>query len=423
MTFACGTSKWRRIVERALTPDSTFSAGRGAVVWHPRAEPWLLGVAMLAVVLAAGACNLFDKEGAPAPSASVASAQPVPATMPLVSKTVIAAPGAAAPQSFADLASKADPAVVFVQTVQVETGFTGHRRVVEEGVGSAFVYDPSGLILTNNHVIAHATKIRVTFKGNRQLEAKVAGTDPKTDIAVLRVDANHLPSLPLGDSDAIRVGDWVVAIGNPFGLSHTVSAGIVSAKGRTKQDVRGLGDPTGYYDFLQTDASINPGNSGGPLLDTAGRVVGVNTAIRANANSIGFAIPINMVKELVPHLIRDGKVKRSAIGIEILSVEANDGRRSGVPRGALVKRVIPGGPGDRAGIRVNDVIVGFQGEPVEGPEQLRWKASLAGVGKRVSVRVQRGRREFDLWTVLGELDTGDEPEPRSGVFELPNPFH
>ena len=422
MTFGCGTSKWRRIAERTLAIGSAFSPCHRDVRRYSSRERCHLGLAMLVIVLTAGACSLFDKAGLPAPSVSVGSAQPVPATTPLVAKTVIAAPGAAVPQSFADLASKADPAVVFVQTRQVETGLTGHRRVVSEGLGSAFVYDPSGLILTNNHVIAHATKIRVTFKGNRQLEAKVVGTDPKTDIAVLRVDAKDLSFLPLGDSDAIRVGDWVVAIGNPFGLSHTVSAGIVSAKGRTKQDVKGLGDPTGYYDFLQTDASINPGNSGGPLIDTAGRVVGVNTAIRANANSIGFAIPINMVKELLPHLIRDGKVTRSAIGIEILSVQGSDGQRPGGPQGALVKRVIPGGPGDRAGISVDDVIVGFEGEPVQGPEQLRWKASLAGVGKRVGVRVRRGAREFDLWIVLGELDTGDEPEPR-GLFELPNPFH
>jgi serine protease Do len=379
----------------------------------------LLVVLLVGGVLISAACNPFRRPTGSSASASASVAPPVPASTPLVTKTVVAAPGAAVPQSFADLAAKADPAVVFVETRQVQTGRTGRRRVVAEGLGSGFVYDPSGLILTNNHVITEATKIQVTFKGNRQLEAKVVGTDPKTDIAVLRVDAN---GLPLGDSDAIRVGDWVVAIGNPFGLSHTVSAGIVSAKGRTKQDVKGLGDPTGYYDFLQTDASINPGNSGGPLLDTAGRVVGVNTAIRANANSIGFAIPINMVKELLPHLIREGKVRRSAIGIEILSVNGRDAQRLGISRGALVKRVLAGGPGDRAGIQVDDVIIGFQGTPVEGPEQLRWQASLAGVGKRVAVRVQRGKREFDLWLVLGELDSGEEPQP-GGLFELPDPFH
>jgi serine protease Do len=384
---------------------------------------WHWGVVALAVglVLGLAACDARQKKAAPSASASATTA-PVPATTPLAPRTVVAAPGASAPSSFADLAAKADPAVVYVETRQVQTGRTGRRRVVAEGLGSAFVYDPDGLILTNYHVIARATKIQVTFQGNRQLDAKVVGTDPKTDIAVLRVEEKKLPYLPLGDSDAIRVGDWVVAIGNPFGLSHTVSAGIVSAKGRTKQDVKGLGDPTGYYNFLQTDASINPGNSGGPLIDMAGRVVGVNTAIRANANSIGFAIPINMVKELLPHLIRDGKVRRSAIGIEILAVNGRDAQRLGIGKGALVKRVAPGGPGDRAGIRVDDVIIGFGGEAIRGPEQLRWKASLAGVGKRVSIRVRRGDREFDLLVVLGELDSAEPDEDRSGLFQFPNPF-
>lgn len=375
---------------------------------------WLVTLGLLAVVGGGGvACNPFG--GTPAPSASVA---PAPAPLPLAApKTIVAPPGASVPTSFADLAAKADPAVVFVETLQVQSGLTGQRRVVAEGLGSGFVYDPSGLILTNNHVIAQATQIRVTLKGDRRLEARVVGTDPKTDIAVLKVDGKDLAYLPLGDSDAIRVGDWVVAIGNPFGLSHTVSAGIVSAKGRTKQDVKGLGDPSGYYNFIQTDASINPGNSGGPLIDMAGRVVGVNTAIRANANSIGFTIPINMIKELLPPLIRDGRVKRSAIGIEILAAQGTDGAPAG---GALVKRVVAGGPGDRAGIRTGDVIIGFQGAPIDGPEELRWRASLGGVGSRVTLRIRRESREFDLTLQLGELaEAGPEPEP--GLFQLPSP--
>ena len=346
-------------------------------------------------------CGRCGGGTAPAPGGSAASSSPL---LPPPTRTVIAAPGASVPRSFADLAAEANPAVVYVETLQVRAA-RAERRVVAEGLGSAFVYDSSGLILTNHHVVEGATRIRVTFQGDRQLDAVVVGADPKTDIAVLRVDAQGLPHLPLGDSDATRVGDWVVAIGNPFGLSHTVSAGIVSAKGRTKQDVRGLGDPTGYYSFIQTDASINPGNSGGPLLDMSGRVVGMNTAIRANANSIGFAIPINMIKELLPQLIEHGHVQRSAIGIEILAVQSSDVERlklAGV-QGALVRRVMSGGPGDRAGIREEDVIVGFSGERVTGPEQLRWKASLAGVGRQVPVTVSRHGRVFDLMVTLGEL--------------------
>jgi serine protease Do len=324
-------------------------------------------------------------------------------------------PGASAPQSFADLAAKADPAVIFVRTIQAR-GFAG-RRQVAEGVGSAFVYDPNGLIITNNHVIEGATEIRVIFGKKREVAATIVGRDPRTDVAVLRVEEKGLPYLQLGDSDVLRVGDWVVAIGNPFGLSHTVSAGIVSAKGRTIRDVKGL-DESGYYDFLQTDASINPGNSGGPLLDMGGRVVGINTAIRAQANSIGFAIPVNMLKELLPRLLKEGRIRRSAIGVHVSSILPEDRERLKLTDelGALVRVVIPGGPADRAGLRVDDTITAFENDPLPGPERLRWLASLAGVGRAVTLRVVRGDRTFDLKVQLSELPEEaaaprDEPEP------------
>jgi serine protease Do len=322
-------------------------------------------------------------------------------------------PGADTPRSFADLAAKADPAVVFVKTLQEQKGRTGRRRVIGEGLGSGFVYDPSGLILTNNHVIENATDIRVTIQ-KKEMKATIVGRDAPTDVAVLRVDEKNLPSLPLGDSDAVRVGDWCVAIGNPFGLSHTVSAGIISAKERTGQDVKGLGDGSGYYSFIQTDAAINQGNSGGPLIDTAGRVVGINSAIRARANNIAFAIPINMVKELLPRLIADGRVKRSAIGVTVSSVTEEDASRLGLSNtnGALVRGVIPGGPADRAGLQVDDVITTFEGEAIPSPEKLRWTASVAGSGKNVSVKVSRGKRTFDMKLTLGDLpDQAPPPEP------------
>jgi serine protease Do len=314
--------------------------------------------------------------------------------------------------SFAELAAKADPAVVYVRTLQERTGRGGERRVVGEGLGSAFVYDPSGLILTNNHVIDEATDIHVIFGNEREMTATVVGRDPPTDVAVLRVEATGLPYLSLGDSDSARVGDWVVAIGNPFGLSHTVSAGIISARGRTGQDVRGLGEENAYYNFIQTDASINPGNSGGPLLDLRGRVVGINTAIRAQANNIGFAIPINMVKELLPRLIRDGTIERSAIGIRVAAPMPSDVERLGLEHrhGALVLDVIPGGPGDKAGIAKDDLVVGFQSEKVADPERLRWLASLAGVKNQVTVTVKRGKRTLKLSVRLGALSVS-EAEP------------
>jgi serine protease Do len=330
------------------------------------------------------------------------------------------APPAEAPRSFADLAAKADPAVAFVETLQQQQGRTGRRRVTGQGLGSGFVYDPSGLILTNNHVIKDATDITVTVQ-KKEYKATVIGRDAPTDIAVLRVEGKGLPHLPLGDSDAARVGDWVVAIGNPFGLSHTVSAGIVSAKERTRDDVKGL-DKTGYFNFIQTDAAINQGNSGGPLLDMAGRVVGINAAIRANANNIGFAIPVNMVKELLPRLVKDGKVTRSWIGINVTSLVEEEASRLGIPNreGAIVRSVVPAGPGDRAGLQPNDVITKFEGEALNGPEKLRWLASMAGVGKSVSLGVKRDGRVFDMKVTLGELpDQAGPAEEPEDPFGLP----
>ena len=371
-----------------------------------------------AALLALAGAALFGCKRLPTGSAGSApplpsGAVPITATaLPTVAPLPAPLPGARAPQSFADLAAKADPAVVFVKTLQERRGASGRRRVVGEGVGTAFVYDPNGLIITNNHVIDEASEIHVIFGRKREVNATVVGRDPRTDIAVLRVEEKNLPFLPLGDSDALRVGDWVVAIGNPFALAHTVSAGILSAKGRTISDVKGL-DESGYYDFLQTDASINPGNSGGPLLDTAGNVVGINTAIRAQANSIGFAIPINMVKELLPRVLKEGRIKRSAIGVHVSSVLADDVERLKLSdeNGALVRVVVPGGPADRAGLQVDDVIQAFEGEALTGPERLRWVASLAGVGKPVTLRVSRGGRTFDLKVTLVQLPDEAAPPP------------
>lgn len=358
------------------------------------------------LAVALGCDRKFSFGTQPLPSGAVAVTSYVPPApyVPSAPSSSIALPsGGMALASFAELAARADPAVVSIKTQLEQPGHAGLREI-GEGLGSAFVFDSSGLILTNYHVIRHAKAISVVFGRTRLVPAKVVGRDPTTDVAVLRVEANALQALPLGDSSALRVGDWVVAIGNPFGLAHTVSAGILSARDRTKDDVQGLPEG-GYYDFLQTDASINPGNSGGPLLDTAGRVVGMNTGIRADANSIGFAIPINLIKEILPLLLRDGVIRRSAIGVNVGPVFPEDLDRLGLtgPTGAMVTFVVPGGPADRAGLAVDDVILEFQGKPVESGHRLRWVASLAGVGSQVVLRIARGGRLFDLKMQLGEL--------------------
>jgi serine protease Do len=368
--------------------------------------------AWLAVSLPACGTKGTKASSGPAPAdpmgTAVAIVPPVARPPPLLTSDGM-------PVSFAPLARRADPAVATVKArVERETA-SGRRRVVSEGLGTAFVYDPDGLLLTNNHVIEEASDVEVIFFDGRELSATVVGRDKHTDVAVLRINEHGLPSLPLGDSDEIEVGDWVVAIGNPFGLSHTVSAGILSAKGRTREDVKGL-DPSGYFNFLQTDASINPGNSGGPLLNLRGEVVGINAAVRANANSIGFAIPINMVKQLLPMLLRDGRIRRSAIGVKVDTLSAIEAGRLKRPdrKGAWVKEVLTGGPAERSGIAQDDVILAFDGKLVASPNELRWLASIAGVNKLAAVRVARGERVFEIQVKLGELaaDPGEESDDR-----------
>jgi serine protease Do len=326
-----------------------------------------------------------------------------------------------APVSFAPIAHRVDPSVVTITTVEQEaevSPFTGRVRPHEtQGLGTGFVIDKSGTILTNNHVVGDADSIVVKLSDEREFPGKLVATDKPTDVAVVHIDAKDLRPLPLGDSDQLEVGDWVVAIGNPFGLSHTVSAGIVSAKGRTRDDVPL--DPSGYYDFLQTDASINPGNSGGPLLNLRGEVVGINTAIKGGgAQGIGFAIPINMVKQLLPMLLRDGHMTRSALGVRIVDAKqlsGDDRRELGLPegerlQGAVVGGVIPGGPADKAGLKTGDVIVAFEGQPIERSAQLPWLASTTGVGRTVTLRVQRGGQLFEVKVTLGRLEA---PAPNS----------
>jgi serine protease Do len=317
--------------------------------------------------------------------------------------------------SFAPIAHAADASVVTITTVSAEFEVSPfshlQRRREVHGLGTGFLFDKAGIVLTNNHVVEGASEVQVKLSDERELPGKVVATDQATDIAVVRIDAKGLRPLPLGDSDGLDVGDWVVAIGNPFGLSHTVSAGIISAKGRSQQDVQL--DPSGYYDFLQTDASINPGNSGGPLLNLSGEVVGINTAIRGGgAQGIGFAIPINMVKQLLPMLLRDGHVTRSALGIinpgDARELTSEDRAALGIPRGealsgAVVELVAAGGPADRAGLAAGDIVVGFEGQPIERSAQLRWLASTAGVGRTVTLRVRRGTRLFDVKVTLGRL--------------------
>ena len=275
----------------------------------------------------------------------------------------------------------------------------------EQSSGSGVIVDSAhGYVVTNNHVIDNAQVIVVTLKDRRTFKARLVGTDPGTDIAVLKIDAHNLAELKFGDSDAMNVGDFVVAIGNPFGIGQTVTSGIVSALGRT-----GLGIE-GYEDFIQTDASINPGNSGGALVNLAGQLIGINTAIIGPSGSsagIGFAVPSNMVRSVMEQIIRYGEVRRGRVGIvtQDLSYDLARALGAGSTRGAVVVKVEPDSPAHKAGLKPGDIVTTVDGKPVRSSADLRNRMGLIPVGKHVALGVQREGRPLALRLRIGELYT------------------
>jgi serine protease Do len=313
---------------------------------------------------------------------------------------------------FADISDLVTPAVVTVsmqksvreQEFQFFHRFFGRGAPRIEGHGSGFLITPDGTILTNHHVVGDADKLTVTLMDGRKFPAQLVGRDEKTDIAVIRIEASGLPFVKLGDSDRLRVGEWVLAIGSPFReeLGHTVTAGIISAKGRG--DV-GLTD---YEDFLQTDAAINPGNSGGPLIDLSGEVVGINTAIATHSGGfqgVSFAIPINFAHSIVQRLLAEGKVTRAWLGVFLEDVSAERAQQLGLPHpeGAEIREVNEGSPAERAGLRPGDVILAMDGRPIEGVASLRNRVSLSRPGQRVGFEVRRGTEKRNVSVELGVL--------------------
>jgi len=274
------------------------------------------------------------------------------------------------------------------------------REFKRKSLGSGFIVSREGYIITNNHVVENADEVVVRLNNEHEFDAKVIGRDPKTDLALLKIDAHEkLFAVPLGDSDQLAVGEWVMAIGNPFGLSHTVTTGIVSAKGR----VIGAGP---YDNFIQTDASINPGNSGGPLFNIQGEVVGINTAIISGGTGIGFAVPVNMAKEVMPQLKEHGKVTRGWIGVYIQEITSDlqESLELKDREGALVADVVDGSPADKAGIKRSDVVVKFDGKPVTKMEELPRIVAVTPVGKKVEVEVMRNGKSKTLELEVGLLD-------------------
>ena len=346
----------------------------------------------------------------------------------LLAVLFLAAPGVeipsatadATPGNFTHLAETISPAVVNIRTVKTLTGggrvfrhfgnpfgndnadpfkeffdrFFGddgpHRDFKQRSLGSGFIIDKAGYIVTNNHVIENADEIQVKLNDGDEYDAEIIGRDPSTDLALIKVEADDdLPAVRMGDSDGLKVGQWVLAIGSPFGLEHTVTAGIVSAKDRT------IGSGP-YDDFIQTDASINPGNSGGPLLNMAGEVVGINTAIIASGQGIGFAVPVNMARNVIDQLKRHGEVTRGWLGVAIQDLSPELADYYGLDEdqgGVLVTEVFKGDPADKAGIRARDVITSVDGRKVETTRELTRLIAGIGVGDRTTIHVIRDGRK------------------------------
>jgi serine protease Do len=349
-----------------------------------RLNRWVAGA--LALAVAAGvsvlACGTTGSAAAPAPLAPALQDSSIP-----------------------DVAERVSPAVVSIFTSrpvsvvspfgQGVDPFGQGGRAEQQSLGSGAIVAPDGIILTNNHVVDHAKDVRVVLADRREFVAKVVGSDRKTDLAVLRIDAKNLPVLPFGDSSKMRVGETVLAVGNPLGVGETVSRGIISAKGRANVGI------TDYEDFLQTDAAINPGNSGGALVSLRGELIGINTAIATRTGGfqgIGFAIPSNMAHQVMDLLLRDGKVSRGQMGVMVQDLTpALAATMDGAPReGVLVGDVLEKSPAEKAGLKRGDVITKIDGEGVRSSSELRNQVALRGAGKDVRLSVWRAGESRDL---------------------------
>jgi len=338
------------------------------------------------------------------------------------------------PESFADLAEKLTPSVVYISTTQTvvtninpfpfefppgspfedmfkEFGTPQTRKA--SALGSGFIIDSKGIVITNNHVIKGAEDILVRVEGDKEYKAKVLGADPLSDIAVLKIESEEkLTSVKFGDSDKARIGDWVIAIGNPFGLGGTVTSGIISARNRDIGMSR-------YEDFIQTDASINLGNSGGPLFDMNGDVIGINTAILGQSGSIGigFAIPSNSAKKVIDQLIEFGETKRGWLGvrIQVVTKEIADVEKLDKPRGALVASVAENSPSDKAGIKAGDIILEFNGVLINEMKELPKIVAQTEVGKTVNVKVWRNEKEILKKIKLGRRETSKDFQAKKAM--------
>lgn len=396
------------------------------------------GSTILSALMFAGASLMFSTAAlAAAPAAAAAGAAPV-----------VTPPVAGLPD-FADLVDKAGPAVVNIRTTErVKLGQGGaddemqeflrrffggqmpprggrggrgsqqpQEEEVQRGVGSGFIISDDGYVMTNAHVVEGADEVTVTLTDRREFKAKVLGADKRSDVALLKVEARNLPSLRIGDSNRIRVGEWVIAIGSPFNLENTVTAGIISAKAR---------DTGEYLPLIQSDVAVNPGNSGGPLINMRGEVIGINSQIATLSgayNGISFAVPIDEVMRVADQIKKTGKVTRGRLGVQISEVTRDVAESLGLgrARGAEVAMVEPGGPADKGGVKVGDIILKFNGKDIEKSSDLPRQVGGSAVGSRASVTVWRRGSQIDLPVTIVELQDeqapGAKPQPKKKTPE------
>jgi serine protease Do len=362
--------------------------------------------------------------GAPALAATTATA---PATAPAPSGVIQPVPAGVTLPDFTSIVSRMGPAVVNVRVVgSTKTSLQRAPRGMDEddpffeffrrfqgpqnprgqrdtpvfGAGSGFIISPDGVILTNAHVVRDAKEVTVKLQDRREFRARVMGSDPKTDVAVLKIDANHLPVVPIGDSKDLKVGEWVLAIGSPFGLESSVTAGVVSAKGRSLPDDSNV-------PFIQTDVAVNPGNSGGPLFNTKGEVVGINSQIYSQTGGyqgLSFAIPIDVAQRIKDQIVTTGKVQHAKLGVTIQEVNQAfaDSFHLASPEGALVSNVEKGGPADKAGLKAGDVIRKVNGQPIVASGDLPAMISIARPGEKVSLEIWRDGKTVNIGAALGD---------------------
>ena len=338
-------------------------------------------------------------------------------------------PGAAPPADIArlndfmhELSERMKPALVQVRVRRVAEAQTEGQEQgptppdERRSSGSGFIIRQDGYLVTNAHVVGDAERIQVRLTDGRRLDAKLIGLDERVDLALLKIDATGLPVAPLGDSNRTRVGEFVLALGHPFGLEQTVSFGIVSRKGSPIQ-VAAPG-----FEFIQTDAAVNPGNSGGPLVNMAGEVVGVNSMAAVNG-SIGFAIPVNLVKALLPQLAEKGKVEWGWLGVTIAEIPDEDVAKFGLkePKGVLIRQVAAGQPADQGGIKANDVVVSVDGASVEGPRDLQRIISSTPVGKVVKISLMREGKETEVAVTVGAYQGPPTPRVPRRMVPAPRP--